>query len=142
MRNQCCGTIVAIAGCMPKQERRRLRGFSLFEVMITVAIIALISGAVGLAIYEYYFRAKVRLATSRAETIRSAVKARWHDAAAADCPDVRTMIEDGVLDENSPRSDPWDVPWRISCEGRKVTVRSNGPDRQPGTEDDIQVPRP
>jgi type II secretory pathway pseudopilin PulG len=113
----------------------------LVEVLITIAIIALVSGGVALAIFWHGERAKLKFARTQAETVRTAVQTHGLDGG-QDCPDVELLIQDSVLDENSPRRDPWGGPWIITCEGAKIRVRSNGPDRQPGTEDDIQVPRP
>ena len=121
-------------------SRRRHAGFTLFEVMITVAIIALISGGVALGLYEYSIRAKVKLAHSDAGLVRGVVKAHRLDSP-VDCPSFETLREDGLLDEGSPRHDPWGNPWIIRCDGARVIVGTNGPDRQPGTEDDIRVPQ-
>lgn len=114
----------------------------LFEIMIVIAIIALISGGVALAVYKYYEQARNKSARTGAETIRAGVKASWIDASTDACPSVEQLIESEHLDDGSPRRDPWGGPWRIACDGTRVSVKSDGPDRQPGTPDDIQVPKP
>ena len=48
----------------------------------------------------------------------------------------------GALDEDSPKKDPWGNDWRIRCDGTRVIVETDGPDRQRGTEDDVRVPAP
>ena len=75
-----------------------------------------------------------------AQSVRGVVKAHRLDSP-VDCPSFETLREDGLLDEGSPRHDPWGNPWIIRCDGARVIVGTNGPDRQPGTEDDIRVPQ-
>jgi hypothetical protein len=36
--------------------------------------------------------------------------------------------------------DAWERPFEVICDAGKLAVRSNGSDRQPGTDDDIIVP--
>jgi general secretion pathway protein G len=135
------GTIIAKANAMRRAARRRQAGLLLVEVLVTVAIIALISGAIGLAIHIQGQRAKERLTRTEAETVRNAVDTFWIDSPGV-CPGVEQLIEAGVLKDGSPQRDPWGNAWRISCEDTKVTVATNGPDRQPETDDDIRVPQP
>ena len=123
-----------------QKRRRRKAGFTLFEVMITIALIALISGGVALGLYKYSIEGKVKATRTQAGVVRTVVKSHRIDSP-VDCPSFETLCEDGLLDEASPRRDPWGNPWLISCDGAKVSVRTNGPDGQPGTEDDIRVPQ-
>jgi prepilin-type N-terminal cleavage/methylation domain-containing protein len=125
---------------MKHRSHARRAGFTLFEVMITVAIIALISGGIALAVHQRSTEARVRLTKTHAETVRNGVKMTSALDGALGCPSFETLIEHEVLEENSPRHDPWGNPWRIECDGSKVTVTTSGPDRQPGTADDIRVP--
>jgi hypothetical protein len=94
------------------------------------------------AVIQHYQEAKKRAAINFAGTIREAVKLTWLNDGGSDCPSVDSMIARGVLDENSARRDPWGGAWRITCESGHVSVATNGPDRQAGTEDDIVVPPP
>jgi general secretion pathway protein G len=116
------------------------RGFSLIEVLVTLAIITLVSVAVGFAAYEHHVTAKKTTAFNEARTVRQAVKVRQleHDS----CPTFAMLIEDGALDEDSPKKDPWGNDWRIRCDGTRVIVETDGPDRQRGTADDVRVPAP
>jgi prepilin-type N-terminal cleavage/methylation domain-containing protein len=130
---------------MHHDQRKRQLGFTLFEIMITVAIIALISGGIALALLDHSNRAKVRLAGTHAEQVRGGAKmamAEGAEGTTPGCPTFESLVEHDILDEASPRKDPWGNPWRIECDGLKVTVSTNGPDRQPGTADDIRIPRP
>ena len=48
------------------------------------------------------------------------------------------LSEAGVIDSGRRTTDAWDNPFVVECDGDDIIVRSNGPDGQPGTEDDIQ----
>ncbi len=121
---------------------RRSRGVTLFEVLIVVALIALISSAVSVAALTYWEHAKRHDADSAVHTIRAAVKLWWLERDAATCPQFSDLVHDGTLDQGSPARDPWGSPWVIECVGPEITVSSNGADRQPGTPDDIRAPPP
>jgi prepilin-type N-terminal cleavage/methylation domain-containing protein len=125
-----------------KDRKRTSLGFTLMEVMITIAIIALISGGIALAVIDHFRTAKIKNAHTDAAALRNGVKTSWIEHASAACPTVTELIENGTLDENSRRTDPWGGPWQISCDGTKVAVSSSGPDGEAGTPDDIRVPKP
>jgi general secretion pathway protein G len=118
----------------------RRRGVTLIEVLIVVAIMALVSAAVAVAAMKYYDHAKKTTTATNAQTLREAVKGWWALYDSSRCPTVNELVTDGILDEVAPRKDPWGTAWRIECNGSAVVVTSDGPDRQPGTSDDIRVP--
>ncbi len=122
------------------RARQCAHGFTLIEVLVTIAIITLISSGIAVAAYRYYERAKVKAAYASAREIRQSVKASWLEDN-SDCPGVDALISRGVLDEDSARLDPWGNSWRVACDGSRVGVSSNGKDRQPDTADDIGVPQ-
>jgi hypothetical protein len=107
---------------------------------VRVAILALISAGVALAAIKFFDDARVRHAKTSARGIRGAVKAWWINHDAAECPGVEELIREGTLDRDSTRVDPWGEAWRVECDERDVTVVSAGPDRKPGTKDDIRIP--
>jgi general secretion pathway protein G len=125
---------------MAKSRRGGRRGVTLVEVLIVVAIIALISGGVGIAALKYWDGAQRRSAETNARTIRGAVKSWWLDHDRASCPGVGDLIASGTLDRDSARVDPWGEPWEVACVDDEVTVASAGRDRRLGTEDDIRIP--
>jgi general secretion pathway protein G len=116
------------------------RGFSLIEVLVAVAIVTLVSVAVGIAAYKHWIDSQRKTAFNEARTVRQAVKARQLEKDS--CPTFAMLLEDGALDEGSPKQDPWGNAWRIRCDGARVIVETDGPDRQRGTEDDVRVPTP
>ncbi len=129
--------------CRPRRSRRRAsRGFGLIEIVVTVAIIAMISAAVTVGIMQITVRQKVSLTRTNGETLRTAVKMwRASENDAAGCPSVPTLIADGMLDRGkSAKTDAWGQPWVIECQDFDATIVSYGPDKLPDTEDDIRVP--
>lgn len=116
------------------------RGVTLFEVLIVVAIMALIASGVAVGVFKYWIGAQESAAKTSARSLRGAVKTWWtsHDTTA--CPQVGELLKDGTLDKDSPPRDPWGGEWRIECTDEDVTISSAGRDHKPGTEDDIRVP--
>lgn len=125
-----------------KHRRRASRGFGLIEIVVTVAIIAMISAAVTVGIMKIAVRQKIALTRTNGETLRGAVKIwRATENDAAGCPSVPTLIADGLLDRGkSAKTDAWGQPWVIKCDDSDATIVSTGPDQRLGTEDDIEVP--
>ena len=126
-----------------KQQRHRAsRGFGLIEIVVSVAIIAMISGAITVAVIQIALRQKIELTKTNGETLRSAV-ALWRASGndTGECPSVKELLADGALARSkSTKSDAWGQPWRIECDASDATVVSLGPDKLPDTEDDIRVP--
>ncbi len=115
-----------------------MRGVTLFEVLIVVAILAMVSGGVAVAALRYGARARVKHAGTEARTIRTAVGA-WIFEGLAVCPTVVELREHEYLDSGTRGEDPWGRPYRVRC-GKTISVRSSGPDRTAETSDDIVVP--
>jgi prepilin-type N-terminal cleavage/methylation domain-containing protein len=120
------------------KSRRRKRGVTLFEVLIVVAILAMISAATAYALSGVVPKTKIKNAHADARTVRNAVKMWWleHDG----CPTVQQLVADEALDHDTTGKDPWGSPWALECKSHDVVVTSLGPDRQPGTPDDIRIP--
>jgi len=121
-------------------RRRRARGVTLFEVLIVVAILALISSGVAFAAFAILERVKVREAEKSARVVRAGVNAWRTLQNDPGCPTLDDLIREGVLDRDGTRTDPWGQAWRIECAEREATIVSLGPDRKAETEDDIRVP--
>ena len=121
-----------------RRRRRRREGMTLVEIMIVVIIMALIATAVGVAVLPALSRARINQTRSDAQAVRSAVLLYLGQEAGASCPTMDELIEAGTIDRARRTTDAWDHPFIIECDGEDILVRSNGPDGQPGTEDDIQ----
>jgi general secretion pathway protein G len=80
-------------------------------------------------------------ANTNAHEIRNAVQ-RWrglHEGST--CPTIAQLVQDGEIDAASKTDDAWGLPYRITCTEDEVVVRSAGPDKRWGTEDDIVLPK-
>jgi general secretion pathway protein G len=115
---------------------RGTAGFSLFEIMIVVVIIAMLSTGVAVGATYYLKRSRVSNTRSMVETVRTAVHTYLVDNPGT-CPSIDQLVGAGVLDRNKGRTDAWNHAFHIDCAGGEATVWSDGPDLQPNTEDDI-----
>jgi general secretion pathway protein G len=122
------------------RRKHHTRGMTLIEILVVVGLIALIAGAVAVAVVPRWIHGQERMAETNARTIRGAVKTWWVEHDASTCPELEQLVSDGVLDKDSPHMDPWKNPWKITCADQDVTISSAGPDRMSGTGDDIRVP--
>ena len=120
------------------RARRKRRGMTLVEIMIVVIIMALIATAVGVVVLPALGRARINQTRSDAQAVRSAVLLYLGQEPGADCPTMDELVEAGTIDHSRRTTDAWDNPFLIECDGDDILVRSNGPDGQPGTEDDVQ----
>ena|SRR6186713_1109634 len=129
---------------MTKPETRNSRSYeratTLVEVLIVVAIIALVAGGIGVAAFEYWLKAKQKATLADAHTVRSAVRTWWIEHDASECPDIDQLKQGGALDKSGRGRDAWGEPWLIQCSEGDVSVVSAGQDRKLDTPDDIRVP--
>ena len=122
-----------------RNSRLRERATTLVEVLIVVAIIAMVAGGVGVAAFDYWGKAKQKTTATDARTVRQAVRTWRMEHDASGCPKVDELRQAGLLDSDSRSGDAWGEPWLIQC-SEDVSVVSGGPDRKLDTPDDIRVP--
>ncbi len=121
---------------------RRARGVTLFEVLIVVAILAMVAGGVAVFALPRFQDSQRKTAEAGARTIRMAVQ-QWQAANnETSCPTISQLIQDKQLDTGQNTNDPWGQAYTLSCTDDEVTVISNGPDKKKGGKDDIAVPKP
>lgn len=120
---------------------RTARGVTLFEVLIVVAILAMVAGGVAVFALPKFQEAQKKTAESGARVMRQAVQG-WQAANnETSCPTVSQLIQDKQLDSAQNTNDPWGQAYVLNCSDDEVTVISNGPDKKKGTKDDISVPK-
>ena len=88
-----------------RRARTRKRGVTLVEVLIVVAIMAVISGTVTMVAFPELRKARVRTAAMGADTVREAAKIYRDVDMAGDgaaCPTVETLVEARKLDAKAP----------------------------------------
>lgn len=115
-------------------------GFTLLEIMVVLAIIALLAGGVGAAVFRSFRRAQVQTARLRVKAARDATAQFMIDNSSA-CPHgIEDLINQKYLDRNNSK-DPWGKDLIFKCPGAQDTdsadISSAGPDKQDGTPDDI-----
>jgi general secretion pathway protein G len=120
---------------------RAQRGVTLFEVLIVVAILAMVAGGVAVFALPRFQDSQKKTAESGARTIRMAVQ-QWQAANnETSCPTVSQLIQDKQLDTGQNTNDPWGQSYTLNCSDDEVTVISNGPDKKKGSKDDIAIPK-
>jgi general secretion pathway protein G len=129
----------------PKMKMRKLlahsRGVTLVEVLIVVAIIAMVAGGVTVFALPKYREAQKTSAETGARVIRTAVQ-QWQAANnEVTCPTISQLVQEKTLDPGANTNDPWGNSYMLTCTEDDVTVTSPGPDKKKGTKDDIRVPK-
>src|SRR4051812_46381137 len=106
-------------------RRAAARGVTLVEVLIVVAIMAVISGGVTLVAFPLYKKAKVDTGMVGCRTVKSAAELYQNLEGAADqCPTMQDLVRSKKLD-GSKTDDPWNSPYRIDCTEGEIRVFSN-----------------
>jgi general secretion pathway protein G len=123
------------------QRRALERGVTLFEVMIVVAILAMVAGGVAVFALPKYREAQMKSAESGARVIRQAVQHWQVSNGAATCPTISELMQEKHLDSGQNTNDPWGQAYTMSCSEDDVTVVSAGPDKKKGSKDDVIVPK-
>ena len=120
---------------------RGLRGVTLFEVLIVVAILAMIAGGVAFFALPRFREAQQKTAVSSAQIIRKAAELWQANNNETSCPTVSQLVQEKLLDPGQNTSDPWGQSYTLTCTDEDVTVSSNGADKKKGTKDDVMVPK-
>jgi general secretion pathway protein G len=114
---------------------------TLFEVMIVVAILAMVAGGVAVFALPKFKESQIKSAETGARVIRQAVQ-HWQVAnSESTCPTISQLMQEKHLDPGQNTNDPWGQAYGMSCADDDVTVVSMGPDKKKGTKDDISVPK-
>jgi prepilin-type N-terminal cleavage/methylation domain-containing protein len=130
------------------------RGFTLLEIVIAVAILAILAGAV-LPLAGKAFQSKARAATrNEAAAIAEAVGLYVHDTLAFPAavdellvrpagvlgwtgPYLPYMTDDPLSAESDWTVDAWSRPYALALVGDVLTIASGGPDGETGGDDDV-----
>jgi general secretion pathway protein G len=118
------------------ERRTRQEGMTLIEIMIVVAILAMIAGGVAVALIPQLEKARIDSTKTDAQALRSAVMLYVADNP-RECPTVEDLVSERYLDGSRRTKDAWDTEFQISCEQGDIAVISAGPDLEFNTEDDI-----
>ncbi|MFO7181230.1 MAG: type II secretion system protein GspG [Pseudomonadota bacterium] len=119
----------------------RVRGVTLFEVLIVVAILAMVAGGVAAFALPKFREAQRQQAETGARIVRTAIQ-QWQAANnESTCPTISQLVQEKHLDPGQSTTDPWGQPYILSCSDDDVQVTSVGADKKKGTKDDIMVPK-
>ena len=117
------------------------RGVTLLEVLIVVAIIAMVAGGVAFFALPRFRESQIKTAEVGARVIRQATQSWQASNNETNCPTMSQLVQDKQLDPGASTNDPWGQPYVVTCADGDVTVISSGPDKKKGTKDDIRVPK-
>ncbi|EYF04790.1 General secretion pathway protein G [Chondromyces apiculatus DSM 436] len=112
---------------------------SLVEVLIVVAIMAMISSGATYLVFPEYKKARIRSALIGASVIKMATEAYIEldmPVGAQACPTIDDLVEARKID-GARIDDPWGIPYEIECQDGDIFVISAGNDRNFDTADDI-----
>jgi general secretion pathway protein G len=122
-------------------RRALARGVTLVEVLIVVAIIAMVASGVAVFALPKYKEAQVSSARTGATVIRGAIQNWQRVNNEVSCPTMSQLVQEKELDSATTTVDPWAQEYILQCTDDDVVVSSNGPDKKHGTPDDIRVPK-
>ncbi len=121
-----------------RMARAAKRGVTLVEVLIVVAIMAVIAGGATLLVFPKFKEAKVKAAVLGAGVIKSAADLYQNLNSTSDtCPTIQDLVNSKSIDRQKT-DDPFGTPYKIHCAEGEIHVISAGNDRKEGTPDDIR----
>lgn len=133
-----------------KKSKKRVGGFTLIEIMIVLAIIGIIFSFVGVNVMKKFKESKESAAKIQIASYEQALQSYYlaHSRYPTSSQGLEALVKKpagGPENWSGPYTakkelvkDPWDMPYRYSCDdGQHYKISSDGPDQQPGTEDDI-----
>src|SRR5690349_5748483 len=98
-------------------RRTRQRGLALIEILVVIAIIAMVSSGIAVAVVIQQEKAKKRMTAVNAEAIRYGIKTWWLENGTGTCPTVKELVAEDIIERNKKaEQDAWGQPWRITCD--------------------------
>jgi general secretion pathway protein G len=113
------------------------RGVTLVEVLIVLAIMAIIAGGAVTLVFPRLKESRVKQTVLSAGVIKTAAQSYMHLDSAGGCPTIKDLV-DGKQIDGKKTDDPWGMQFKIACDGDEITVTSSGQDKKDGTPDDVK----
>jgi prepilin-type N-terminal cleavage/methylation domain-containing protein len=125
------------------RHRRHERGMTLLEIMIVLAIIALVMGlVVGPMVMNHFRKSKTEVTELKIKKLVFEAYPTWAATTNKSCPDKLSELTEYMNDQSQRGvNDAWDHPLEMSCNRpgvRGLAVWSHGEDGTPDTADDIR----
>lgn len=132
---------------MEKRERRAQAGFTLVELMVVIAIIAILATLVGYKVMNAFDDASVAQAKAQIRQFKTALlsyRLKYnHYPSTAEGLDALVKNDKNIsfLDSTEVPKDPWGNPYVYSCDGsRDFRIISYGADgKEGGSEIDADI---
>jgi len=128
---------------LPRVLARGQRGMTLLEIMIVLAILALVMGlVVGPRVMKMFGESKVDIAKMTVNKYANEAYPSWASSHSDACPKQLSDLNEYM--NNKDIKDPWGSDYKMYCgsslpAGAKgLAVMSNGEDGKEGTSDDIK----
>jgi general secretion pathway protein G len=126
-----------------RRFRHPQRGMTLLEIMIVLAILALVMGlVVGPKLMELFARSKEDVAMLAINKLANEAYPQWVvQHRNRECPDIDQLVE---MAGHKSADDPWGRPYKLFCPpslpagAKGIAIVSAGPDGKEGTGDDIK----
>ena len=117
------------------------QGMTLIEIMVVIAIIGIVAGAVGFGVTRYFGQAKIDAAKAQIDNIANHLEMYLyeHDEYPTNL-DVLAKKEKGrgkAILKKSQLKDPWKTKLKYAAKGDGFELCSAGPDKRDGGGDDI-----
>ena len=134
------------------KKTKNKTAFTMIELMVVLIIIGLLATLVGTQALRHVERAKVETTKANLRTLHNAVLEFWSDTGRypeeeeglivlIEPPtDVENWDPEGYLEQTELPKDGWKHEFhyeRFPESGKQFVIRSDGPDGESGTEDDL-----
>lgn len=119
---------------------RNRKGMTLIEIMVVISIIGIVATMFVVNITGRMKKAKIKTASTQMATIANQVEA-FEVENGEFPPSLEQLVEEEYL-KKVPK-DPWNKDYAFLTpgpNGEDFVIKSNGPDKQEGTDDDITFP--
>lgn len=118
------------------------RGFTLIEILLAVAIVAVLATGAAISIPRMLEDSKIKAAQTSVMALRDAVIA--YNLSYGKYPsNLEALADDSggkdpIIDSEDMLIDPFGTEYKLEGKGKRIVIVSAGPDCEFGTEDDIK----
>lgn len=128
-----------MTGGQDRKRRASRRAFSLLEISLVVVLIGLLTAGAAVALLGRAQSTKIRITKTTMNTLSGQIESYMAEGDGSPPRDLQLLVEKNYI-KASMLTDAWKQPFYFNPQGsngRPYTLMSYGPDRQAGTEDDI-----